>query len=358
MYGETYEIKHRLQYYILKYSGVMLILILWQLLPETGILDSQFIPSFSEVLVQLYELCLKSELLIHVAVSLWRVIIGLIIASVIAVPAGFLLGGWMTRAADILDPLFRIFSQVNPFSLMPVFILFFGIGEAAKLSVVAWVCLWPVLYNTISGVRRVEPILVKTALSMNVSKFQMLKKVIIPGAAPSIFLGLRIGVEMSFFMLIAAEMIGATAGVGWLFHNSAMNNQIPSMYAAGVCIIILGIILNRFLIYIQNKVFFWKGSTHVFSFARWKKGITRFNKAQAAFIAAVISIVIGVGSYAAHVSKVTDIDSGVQMNHMQMNEDKQMDGDKQTDMKSNDNMKMNENKHTDMKADDHMNMDK
>ncbi|CAB1247685.1 Putative aliphatic sulfonates transport permease protein SsuC [Clostridiaceae bacterium BL-3] len=352
MHEEIYEIKNGLHYYILKYFGVIVILILWQVLPEIGILDSQFIPSLSEVLVQLYEMCLESELLVHVAVSLWRVLIGLIIAAVIAIPLGFLLGGWLTRAADILDPLFRIFSQVNPFSLMPVFILFFGIGEAAKLAVVAWVCLWPVLYNTISGVRRVDPILIKTALSMNVSKSEMLKKVIVPGAAPSIFLGLRIGVEMSFFMLIAAEMIGATAGVGWLFHNSAMNNQIPRMYAAGVCIIVLGIILNRFLIYIQNKLFFWKDSTHVFSFARWKKSVTRFNKMQVVSIVSIIVVVIGIGSYATHISKVTDIDSDTQMNHMKMDEDKHMN------MKTDDNMKMDEDKHTDMKTDDHMNMDK
>jgi NitT/TauT family transport system permease protein len=346
MHEEIYEIKNYFQYYILRYSGVILILVLWQILPEVGLLDSQFIPPFSEVVVQLCELTLKSELMVHVAVSLWRVIMGLIIAAAAAIPLGLLLGGWLTRAADIVNPLFRIFSQVNPFSLMPIFILFFGIGEAAKLAVVAWVCLWPILYNTVSGVRRLDPVLIKTAMSMNTSKFEMLKKVVIPGAAPSIFLGLRIGVEMSFFMLISAEMIGATAGVGWLFHNSAMNNQIPRMYAAGVCIVILGIVLNRFLIYSQNKLFFWKGSTHVFSFAAWKKNVSGFSKIQLLFVVVVVSAVIAVGSYAAHVSKVSDINSNssVQMKHMQM------------DKKEHDHMNMD--KMDKNKTHDYMNMDK
>lgn len=333
------------EYYGLKYCGVILILVLWQVLPEIGVLDPQFVPPFSKVLGQLYELWINNGLLIHIIVSLWRVIIGLLIAIVIAVPLGFLLGGWFTYIADILDPLFRILSQVNPFSLMPIFILFFGIGEAAKLSVVAWVCMWPLLYNTISGARRVDPALIKTALSMNVSKFQMLKKVMIPAAGSAVFLGLRVGVEMSFFMLIAAEMIGATAGVGWLFHNSAMNNQIPRMYAAGVCIIILGIALNRFLIYIQNKLFSWKESSHIFSFTKWKKTITKFNGIQVTGIAVFMAVVIGVGSYMAHVSKIAGTDSGVHMYHMHMNENKDV------------NVKYDkgENQHKDMKMDKDMN---
>ncbi|OAA93843.1 ABC transporter permease [Clostridium coskatii] len=331
--NRTEKYSNCFQYYILKYLGVMLILLLWQLLPSEGILDSQFVPPLSKVLVQLCNLWVYNGLFIHIMVSLWRVIVGLLIAIVIAVPLGFLLGGWFTHAADILDPLFRIFSQVNPFSLMPIFILFFGIGESAKLAVVAWVCMWPVLYNTIAGARRVDPILIKTALSMKASNWQMLTKVMLPGAGPSIFLGLRVGVEMSFFMLIGAEMVGATAGVGWFFHNSAMNNQIPRMYAAGICIVILGLALNRFLIYIQNKMFFWKESPHVFSFTKWKNTITKFSRIQITAVTITMLVIIGIGSFEVQVAKITDSRSNLNMHmntdtekgmHMDMSKDKNM----------------------------------
>jgi len=344
-----------IQYYILRYLGVAIFLLLWEVFPKVGVLDSQFVPPLSKVLEQVYNLWFHNGLFIHIMVSLWRVLIGLSIAIVISVPLGFLLGGWFTGIADIFDPLFRILSQVNPFSLMPIFILFFGIGEGAKLAVVTWVCIWPLLYNTISGVRRVDPILIKTALSMKINNLDMARKVLLPGAKPSIFLGLRLGVEMSFFMLIAAEMIGATAGVGWLFHNSAMNNQIPRMYAAGICIVILGIILNRFLIYIQNKVFFWKESTHIFSFAKWKNVVTKFKKAEIVTIVLSLIVIIGVGTYQVKLTQYSD--SGGNF-HMDMNKDtknmkEHMNMDKD-DKEMKKHMDMNKN-NKDME--EHMHMD-
>ncbi len=102
-------------YYILRYSGVAVLLILWELLPAIGAFNPQFIPSFSTVLGQIHVLWFNNALFTNIMVSLWRVALGLIIASIIAVPLGLILGGWFNRAADLMDPLFRILGQVNPF---------------------------------------------------------------------------------------------------------------------------------------------------------------------------------------------------------------------------------------------------
>lgn len=157
-------------------------------------------------------------------------------------------------------------------------------------------------------------------------------------------------------MLIAAEMIGATAGVGWLFHNSAMNNQIPRMYAAGICVVILGIILNRFLIYIQNKVFFWKESTHIFSFAKWKNVVTKFKKAEIVTIVLSLIVIIGVGTYQVKLAQYSDSGGNI---HMDMNKDtknmkEHMNMDKD-DKEMEKHMDMNKN-NKDME--EHMHMDK
>ncbi|MFL0196745.1 ABC transporter permease [Clostridium sp. WILCCON 0269] len=361
-------------YYIWRYSGVVVLLCLWEILPKIGFFNPQFIPPLSRVLGQIYILWFNNALFTNIMVSLWRVLLGLIIASIIAIPIGLLLGGWFSEIADLMDPLFRIFGQVNPFSLLPMFILFFGIGETAKLAVVAWVCIWPILYNTILGARSVDKLLIKAARSMKISNWQLFKKVILPSAEPSIFAGLRVGTEMSFFMLIAAEMIGASAGLGWLFHNSAMNNQIPRMYSAGLFIVALGFLLNRFLIYIQNKLFFWKETEHGFSFAKWKKVNTKFHKNQIAILAILAVAIIGIGSYEVNYANTTEFSSRFSnsnaeghmdmkgnMKNMNMEEDNKKSSE-HMDMKK-DNKKNSEHMNMEMKEDggsnsEHMNMKK
>ncbi|WP_446899735.1 ABC transporter permease [Clostridium sp. LBM24168] len=316
------KLKNNYNYYILRYSGVILLLVLWEILPKIGIFNAQFIPPFSTVVEQIYVLWLKNNLITNIMVSLWRILLGLIIAAIIAIPLGLILGGWFNRAADLLDTLFRIFGQVNPFSLLPAFILFFGMGEITKLAVITWTSIWPILYNTISGAKSTDKLLIKTAVSMKISNWQLFRKVLVPSAAPSIFAGLRVGTEMSFFIVIAAEMISSNAGLGWLFHNAAMNNQIPRMYSAGLFIVILGVLLNRFLIYFQNKIFFWKKVSHNFSFIKLKKSNTKFSKRQIAVLALVTVIIIGIGSVEVSYSNTSDFSNRFSnkndSNHMHM----------------------------------------
>ncbi len=249
---------------LLRSSGLVIFFLLWEFAPRLGWVDTQFVPPFSTVFHTIHHLWLDGSLITHLVVSLWRALLGLLIAVIIALPLGFLLGGWLTGLAQTLNPLFRLLGQVNPFSLMPVFILFFGIGEGAKLAIVAWVCLWPVLFHTITGVQTIDPLLLKSALAMGISRPDLFTKVLLPGAAPTIFVGLRLGAGLAFFMLIAAEMLGASAGLGWLLHNAGAVFQIPRIYAAGFFIILMRIVVNRVLLYLEKGIFIWKESSPVF----------------------------------------------------------------------------------------------
>jgi len=239
-------------------SGLLVLLALWEMAPGLAWVDPKFLPSFSTVMRTIYHQWLNGFLWVHLVVSLWRVVTGLLIALLIGIPLGFVLGGFGKTVVQTFNPLFRILSQANPFSLMPVFILCFGIGEAAKLAVIAWVCLWPVLFNTINGVQNIDPDLIKAARAVGLKSVGLGTRVFFPAVAPSIFTGLRIGVEMAFFILIAAEMIGAIAGLGWLLHTAAHLYQIPWLYAAATCIVFLGVLLNRCLLWLENHLYFWK----------------------------------------------------------------------------------------------------
>ncbi len=248
----------KLRYVLLRWSGVLALLALWEIAPRLGWADAQFLPALSTTLQAVKQLGLDGSLYSHLVVSLWRVLTGLLLAVAVAVPLAFILEGWFAGLSRQLDPLFRLLSHVNPFSLAPVFILFFGIGEAQKLAIISLVTVWPILFHTITGIRAVDPLLVKTARSLHVSRFRMARDVLLPAAFPTIITGLRVGTQMAVFMLVAAEMLGASAGMGWLVHNSAMNYQIPRMYAGGGFIILLGIGINQFILQLERDSFFWQ----------------------------------------------------------------------------------------------------
>ncbi|HEY6008884.1 MAG TPA: ABC transporter permease [Geobacteraceae bacterium] len=247
-----------IKHLLLRWSGVAVFLLLWEIGPRLDWIDPYFVPPFSVVLQEIAKLYQDGFLGIHLVVSLWRALLGLATALAVALPLGFVLGRWLVGTAEALQPVLTVLSQVNPFSLLPVFVLFFGIGETAKVAVVGWVSLWPILFYTITATRSIDPIQVKTAASMGISREEMLLKVILPASLPTVFVGVRMGATLTFFILVAAEMLGASAGLGYLVHNSAMNYQIPRIYAGATFIVILGYLLNRGLVFLERFLFAWQ----------------------------------------------------------------------------------------------------
>ena len=248
---------------LIDYYGMVLLLVLWEAAPRLGWIDSQFFPPPSLIAREGAKLAASGELLVHIGVSLQRTVQGLACAIFLAVPLGFIMAGWFPRLTKFLTPLLRLLGQINAFSLFPLFVLFFGIGELAKFSIIFWSCLWPVLFTTIAGVKQVEPLLIKVSRSMGSGRLTVFLKVLLPGALPSIFTGIRVGANVAFLMLIAAEMIGASTGLGWLIHNSSVNYVIPRLYLAAVLIALLGMSLNYLIHWIESRVVTWKQEVSV-----------------------------------------------------------------------------------------------
>jgi NitT/TauT family transport system permease protein len=248
----------KLLYYYRKSIAVILFLIFWEAAPRLGLADSQFVPPLSQIFDTFKSMIPEGKLPLHVLLSLRRSILGFLTAVAIALPLGFMLGGWFKRFEEYLSPLLGVLSKINPFSMFPIFILFFGIGELTKVVIILWVCIWPILFGTINGVRSIDSLLIKAALAMGTSKIGLFRKVVLMGAAPSIFAGIKQGASSSFFMLIAAEMIGSTAGLGFLVLNSQINYQIPRLYVAVIIIAILGLLINFLLEKLEKKVLHWQ----------------------------------------------------------------------------------------------------
>lgn len=245
---------------LLDWYGLAVLLALWEAAPRLGWIDVQFFPPPSLILAEGALMAGRGELLVQITASLQRLVQGLAAALLVGIPAGFVLGGWFPRLTHFLRPLLRLLGQINAFSLFPLFVLFFGIGELAKFAIIFWSCIWPVLFTTISGVQNVDPLFVKVARSMGCGRLSLFARVLLPGALPSIFTGVRLGATVAFLMLIAAEMIGANAGLGWLVHNSSTNYVIPRLYLAATLIALLGLAMNAAIHLIEARVVTWNRS--------------------------------------------------------------------------------------------------
>ena len=241
-----------------KLAAIIAFLLVWEIAPILGLINSILIPPPSKITVKLVELLLSGELLTSISTSMERVFMGFGLAVIVALPLGFLLGGWFKSFENVMDPLFQVLGQANPFTLFPVFIALLGIGELSKVAIIFWVCQWPILFNTVSGIRNVDPLLIKVARSTELSKSSMFLKVLVPAALPSIFTGIRMSAVFSLFMLIGAEMIGSQSGLGFMIIQSQATFQMTKMYAGIITVAMLGILINYIMISLERKATKWK----------------------------------------------------------------------------------------------------
>ena len=235
---------------LINVSGIIVLVLIWELAPRAGLVDRQFFPPLSQVLLFLGKLAASGVLFIHIASTLQRVFLGLALAAMVAVPLGFILGGVFPAVARNLLRLFRLLEQVNALSLSLIFILFFGIGELVKVFIIFWSTLWPLLFSTVAGVRQVDPLYINLARSLGAGRLAIFTKVILPAAAPAIFTGIRAGATYAFFIIIAAESMGAYYGLGRLIRSST--------FGAAIIIAVLGLALNYLLQLIESNLLGWQ----------------------------------------------------------------------------------------------------
>lgn len=238
-------------------AAIVAFLLVWELVPRIGLVDDIFLPPFSRVLVTWSELAANGQLLEHLGASLARSLAGFLLAVVLAVPLGVLIG-WYRLVDELLNPLLEVLRNTAALALLPVFVLLLGLGEASKVSLIVFACTWPILLNTISSVRTVDPLLIKSARSLGFPSLQLFVKVVLPAAVPSVFTGIRLAGANSILVLVAAEMAGAKAGIGYLINVSQYNFQVPEMYAGIITISLLGLAFNQALILVERRLSRWR----------------------------------------------------------------------------------------------------
>lgn len=246
-----------LSFWFTRSIAVLTFLAIWEAVPRLGLMDTTFLPPFSEVAAKLVELTVSGDMVANIVASLYRSLTGLVLAVSISVPLGLLIG-WYGKLGDILNPLLEIFRNTAALALLPVFILILGLGEVSKISMVLYACVWPILLNTISAVRNVDPLLVKSARSMGLSPAKLFLKVVLPASLPTIFTGIRLAGASSILVLIACEMAGAREGLGYLVNFAQFNFQIPTMYAGIIVLSGVGLVFNYALLFVERRLTRWK----------------------------------------------------------------------------------------------------
>ena len=237
--------------------AILLFLLLWEILPRTGVVSPAFLPPLSTVLETAWQLYQNGQLGTHFFASIQRSIIGFALALAIAIPLGLVIG-WYKLVAETLNPLLELFRNTTALALMPLFILFLGIGEASKISLLVYACTWPILLNTITGVQTVDPLLIKSARTMGLKPHQLFRKVILPASVPTIFVGIRLAGAISILALVAVEMFGAKAGLGYLIMYSQFSFEIPQMFVGILVITLVGLSFNYILIGLEKYFTAWK----------------------------------------------------------------------------------------------------
>lgn len=240
-----------------KTAAIGALLALWEVAPRVGLVDRTFLPPFDEVARAWWGLLGDGQLAANTQASLVRSFSGFGLAVAVAVPLGLLIG-WYRPVANLLGPLLQVFLNTAALALLPVFVLLLGIGEISKISIVLYACSWPILLNTISAVGDVDPTLLKLAKSMDLSTPRLFQKVILPASVPTIFTGIRLAGAISIVVLVAAEMVGAKAGLGYLINASQYNFEIPQMYAGIITISAIGVAFNQLLVAVERRLSSWR----------------------------------------------------------------------------------------------------
>ncbi|MBV2132336.1 aliphatic sulfonate ABC transporter permease SsuC [Pseudomonas sp. MAP12] len=210
---------HRLALRLAPWALPVALLAVWQITVVTGLLSTRILPAPSAVLSAGWALLSSGEIWQHLAISGWRAGIGFAIGGSIGLLLGFITG-LSTWGERLLDSSVQMIRNVPHLALIPLVILWFGIDESAKIFLVALGTLFPIYLNTYHGIRSVDAGLVEMARSYGLSGFPLFRQVILPGALPSILVGVRFALGFMWLTLIVAETISANAGIGYLAMNA------------------------------------------------------------------------------------------------------------------------------------------
>ena len=247
----------------LSVGTLLLLLAVWWAVAAQQWVSPLFLPPPGQVLAKLITIAgpqgfMDATLWQHLAASLTRIVIALLAAGLIGVPVGIAMG-LNSTVRGILDPLIELYRPVPPLAYLPLMVIWFGIGETSKILLIYLAIFAPVAMSALAGVKSAQQVRIRAARSLGASRAQVLWLVILPGALPEILTGLRIGLGVGWSTLVAAELIAATRGLGFMV-QSAGEFLATDVVLAGIAVIaIIAFLLELGLRALQRRLTPWHG---------------------------------------------------------------------------------------------------
>jgi len=249
-----------------KFIIPVLFIFLWSMISWLELISPRYTPSPIQVVGGWWEWIFGSATdsdvwysgtwLLHLLDSLYRVLIGFIIAAVVGVVLGVLIG-WFKLVSNLFDPFIQLLRPIPVTAWLPFSIVFFGIQDTSAIFLIAFGTFFPIVVNSTAGAQHVPKVLIRAALMLGTKQSQLLRRVVFPSALPSIFTGLRLGIGLAWVLVIVAEMLAVDAGLGRALWTAYEFIRMDLIVAAMVSIGIMGFLSDRIIVFIRDRALRW-----------------------------------------------------------------------------------------------------
>jgi len=239
----------------------VIVLVIWQAASASGALPHWLMPSFLEVAASLADLVASGEIVPHTLASLARAGTGFLIAVIVGITLGVLMA--RVRLVQLgVEPILMLIYPVPKPALIPLFMVWLGIGNFSKIAVIALACLVPIVVATFNGARSVDPILLWSARARGTSERRLLWRVVLPAALPQIAAGVRTAIAISIIVLVSSEFISSEAGLGYLIFSYGGVGAEAAMLAVVLYLAVLGYALDRLYVAALRRAMAWHAFAH------------------------------------------------------------------------------------------------
>jgi ABC-type nitrate/sulfonate/bicarbonate transport system permease component len=238
----------------------------WQLWLPVGLLivwwfasagsESLFFPPLSSILQEFWSSWVFEHFISDGLPSIGRLIVGFVIALFLGIGFGLLLG-MFERVEVMIRPVVDFLRSTPSTALLPLLIMFFGTGAEMKTVMIAFVAVWPIILNTIDGVRSVEPMLNSVVQTFHINKREWVRFILLPSASPQIFAGARVGLAIAVIAMVVSEMVGRPGGIGYFILNAQRNFDLTAMWGGLIALGVIGFLANSIFKLVERRVLKW-----------------------------------------------------------------------------------------------------
>lgn len=234
-----------------------MLLSLWQIAASSGFINRRFYSSPLDILQAFYDLAITGQLTENLGVSLARAFVGLLLGGTIGLATG-VAAGLSRTGEDVLDSTIQAIRTLPLLGLVPLFVLWFGLGEAPRILLIALGTFFPIYLNVFKGIRGVDERLIELGRSYRLTKVQLIRDIIFPAALPAALVGLRFSLGIAWLILVVAEQVNARSGLGWLIIKASELAQTSVIMTALAMYAIIGILADLAVRLIEARVLKWQ----------------------------------------------------------------------------------------------------